>query len=154
MRRSSFDQTAGFNRSWYRSGGGHGMTTPFWCLLVAVLLPYFLSTLVGVFRRRQFGRIDNKNPRGQEAALEGVGARIHAAQQNAWEALPVFASAVFVEHIAGVDPERSSVAAVLFIVARGLHATAYIANLDILRSAIFLVGLGSCIWLFALAAQA
>ena len=129
------------------------MTTPFWCLLIAVLLPYFLATLAGVFRFRQFGRIDNKNPRAQEAALEGVGARVQAAQQNAWEALPVFAAAVFVAHLAGADPERSSVAAVLFIVARVLHPAVYIANLDILRSTIFMVGLGSCIWLFVLAAQ-
>ena len=46
-------------------------------------------------------------------AYIGEGARVQAAQQNAWEALPVFAAAVFVAHLAGADPERSSVAALL-----------------------------------------
>ena len=128
------------------------MTTPFWCLFIAMLLPYVLSTLGGYYRRKQFGSLDNKNPRAQEAALEGVGARIHAAQQNAWEALPVFAAAVIVAHLAGADPERSSQAAIAFIAARVLHPVVYAANLDILRSGIFLVGLGSCIWMFMLAA--
>ncbi len=130
------------------------MTTPFWCLLIAVLIPYLLSTAGGYFRLKQFGRLDNKNPRAQGAALTGLGARVQAAQQNAWEALPVFSAAVLVAHVSGADAQKSAWAAMLFLGARVLHTAFYMANLDILRSTIFLVGLGSCIWLFVLAAQA
>ena len=130
------------------------MTTPFWCLLVAVLIPYVLAMTGGYFKMRQLGSVDNKDPRAQAAALEGAGARAWAAQQNAWEALPVFASAVFIAHLAGADPGRSATAALVFVVARVLHPVAYIANVDVARSLVFLVGFGSCIWLFALAAQA
>jgi uncharacterized MAPEG superfamily protein len=130
------------------------MTTPFWCLLVAILIPYVLAVTGGYFKMKQFGSVDNKLPRIQAAALEGAGARAWSAQQNAWEALPVFASAVLVAHLAGADPGRSATAAVLFVVARVLHPVAYIANLDVLRSLVFLVGFGSCMWLFVLAARA
>jgi uncharacterized MAPEG superfamily protein len=130
------------------------MTVPFWCLLIAIVLPYVLAGLAGYYRTRQFGRLDNKHPRIQAAALEGAGARAWAAQQNAWEALPVFASAVFVAHLAGADARQSATAAEVFVGARVLHAICYVTNLDIARSAIFFVGFGSCIWLFVLAARA
>ena len=130
------------------------MTTPFVCLLIVVLLPYALSTLGGYFRTRQFGTLDNKYPREQSAQLEGIGARVRDAQANAWEAVPVFTAAVLVAHVAGADPGKSAIAAGIFVVARVLHAVCYLANLDILRSLVFLVGLGSAIWLFVLAHQA
>jgi uncharacterized MAPEG superfamily protein len=130
------------------------MTTPFWCLLLVALLPYVLSTLGGYFRFKQFGTLDNKNPRAQEAALEGPGARVQAAQQNAWEALPFFAAAVFTAHLAGAEPEASATAAIVFLSTRILHPVVYVANLDALRSIVFLVGLVCCVWLFVLAARA
>ena len=130
------------------------MTTPFWCLLIALLIPIALAMTGGYFRIRQFGAIDNKNPRLQATKLEGAGARAYAAQQNAWEAFAMFTAAVAVAHMAGADPGRSATAAQLFIGARVLHAILYIANIDWARSLIFFVAFGSCIWLFVLAAQA
>lgn len=130
------------------------MTTPLWCLLLVALFPFVLSTLGGVFRAKQLGTVDNRQPRTQAAALEGAGARAYAAQQNAWEALPVFTAAVVVAHLAGADPGPSATAAQLFVVTRVLHPIFYIADLATARSAVFLVGLGCCIWLFRLAAVA
>lgn len=130
------------------------MTTPFWCLLIVILLPYVLSTTGGYFRVKQFGTLDNKNPRAQQAALEGVGARVQAAQQNAWEALPVFTAAVLVAHLAGADPHLSAIAAVVFVIARIAHPIFYATNVDALRSLSFLVGIGCCVWLFVLAVHA
>jgi len=130
------------------------MTTPFWCLLLVVFLPYVLSSLGGYYRAKQLGAVDNRHPRAQAAALEGAGARVYAAQQNAWEALPVFSAAVIVAHLAGADPARSAIAAQLFVVTRVLHPVFYVADLATARSAVFLVGLGCCFWLFRLAAVA
>ena len=128
------------------------MTVAFWCVFIACLLPIVTAWACAYFRVKQFGKIDNKHPRAQYAQLEGAGARAYAAQQNAWEALPVFTAAVLVAHLAGVDPSKSAIAAEVFIVARILYPVFYIANKDALRSLAFIVGLGACIALFIMAA--
>ena len=128
------------------------MTTPFWCLLVVMLMPFVLAGVGGYLRARQFGTLDTKYPRQQSAKGEGATARAVAAQANAWEALPIFASAVLVAHVAGADPERSATLSLLYVVARAGHAVCYLANWDIARSLVFLVGLGLSIGLFVLAA--
>jgi len=130
------------------------MTFPFWCLVVCCFLPYALAFTTGYFKSKQFGSVDNNNPRAQTALLEGTGARVNAAQQNAWEALTIFAVAVFVAHLAGADPENSSVAAGVFVATRVLHPIFYIGDFATPRSLTFLVGLGCLVWLFVLAAQA
>ncbi len=81
-----------------------------------------------------------------------MGARALAAQKNSWEALAVFIPSILVAHLAGADAERSSAAAVVFIVSRLFYSAAYLGDLASMRTAAFLVGLGSCIWLFVLAA--
>jgi uncharacterized MAPEG superfamily protein len=128
------------------------MTTPFWCLLVAVLLPYPLSWVVGWQRMVQFGKIDNKNPRQQQARLQGLGARAQAAENNAFEALPVFATAVFVSHLAGASAGTAAMLSVVWVVARIVHAVTYLADVDVVRSLAFLVGLGCVIGLFVISA--
>lgn len=128
------------------------MTTPLGCLVVVALLPYVLSTLQGYLRVRQFGTLDNKNPRQQSAKLEGIGARCAGAQANAWEALGLFTAAVGVQHLAGADPGRAATLSMVFVATRILHPVLYLANLDVLRSLIFLVGLGCVIGLFWISA--
>ncbi len=130
------------------------MTTPFWCLLIAVLIPYVLTGIGSYYKSQQFSSVDNNNPRVQSAQLEGAGARAVAAQLNAWEALALFTASVAVAHMAGADPGMSATAAVVFVVARILHAGFYISDMAPLRSLSFTVGFGSCIWLFTLAARA
>lgn len=130
------------------------MTTPLWCLMIVAALPYVLSFSGGYFRMRQFGGIDNKHPRQQQAKMEGVGARATAAQQNAWEALAFFTAAVAVLHLANPEAARGGAAANLslaFLATRVLHPIFYLANLDMLRSGIFLVGLACVFGLFYIA---
>ncbi len=130
------------------------MTTPLWCLLIAALMPYVLAGVGAKYRVSQLGSLDNKNPRLQANQLEGVAARAYAAQQNAWEALAVFGTAVIVAHLAGADPGWSATAAVVFVVARVLHPIMYISDQDTLRSLVFGVGFFACLALFGLAATA
>lgn len=130
------------------------MTTPFWCLLIAISLPYVLTGVAAYFKGKQFGTIDNNLPRVQSAGLQGAGARAYAAQQNAWEALAVFGFAVVVAHLAGANPGTSALASVIFIGARILHAVFYIADLATFRSLSFAVATGCSVWLFVLAASA
>ncbi len=130
------------------------MTTPLWCLAIVTLLPFLLSFSGGYFRMRQLGAIDNKHPRQQVAKLEGVGARAYAAQANAWEALAVFTAAIVVLHLANPEAARGSTAANLsgvFLATRVAHPIAYLANQDLLRSLVFVVGLGCVFGLFWIA---
>ena len=130
------------------------MTTPFCCLLIAILIPYLLAFTASYFKIKQFGTLDNHQPRVQAAAQTGVGARLQAAQQNAWEALAVFTAAVLVAHVSGADPRASATAAMVFVAARILHAIFYAADQATLRSLAFFVAIGSCLRLFWLAAAA
>jgi uncharacterized MAPEG superfamily protein len=131
------------------------MTIPFWCLFITVLIPYVLAGIGVAQRQAQLGSVDNKDWRkNQLPALTGLGSRVYAAQANTWEAVALFTAAVTVAHLAGADPESSTLAAILFLAARVLHTVLYLADLDKLRSLIFVVGFGSCMWLFGLAISA
>lgn len=130
------------------------MTVPFWCLFITCLLPYFWSPIAMVARQQQLGSVDNKNPRLQQAQLTGRGARALAAHKNAFEAIATFAPAVVVAHLAGADPVWSARLAVTFVVARVLHAVFYLADVDVLRSLVWFVGLLSTVGLFVLAIRA
>ena len=130
------------------------MTVPLWCLVAVTLLPYLLAGVADYLRKKQFGRIDNRDPRGQSALLEGAGARAWAAQQNAWEALPLFTVCVLVAHVTGVEPVAATLPAVAFVVARVAHMVFYLADLSTLRSLSFLVGVVACVRLIVLAASA
>lgn len=124
------------------------MTTPFWCLFLAILMPYVLAPIAGYFKAQQFGTLDNKNPRAQTALLEGPGARAAAAQANHWEAIAVFTAAVMVNHNTGGDPSTSASLAMVWLGMRVLHAVFYITDIDKARSTAFLVGFGCSIALF------
>jgi len=124
------------------------MTVPLYCLAVVALLPYVCSWVAGYFRYRQFGTLDNKTPRLQQAGLEGVGARAQAAQANAWEALPFSTAAVVISHLAGADARKAALLSETFVVTRVLHPILYVADLDVLRSLVFGLGLVCVVWLF------
>jgi uncharacterized MAPEG superfamily protein len=130
------------------------VTTPFWCLFVTCLLPYVWGPISLVARQQQLGVIDNKNPRAQQAQLTGRGARALGAHKNAFEAIATFAPAVVVAHLAGALALWSARLAVGFLAARVAHGAFYLADLDVLRSLVWFVGLGCSVGLFVLAMQA
>lgn len=130
------------------------MTTPFWCLLIACLLPYIWAPVAAIARRDQLGSVDNKLPRLQQAQLIGRGARALGAHKNAFEAIATFAPAVVVAHLAGANPLWSARLAITFVVARVLHGIFYLTDIDLARTAAFLVGIVCTGGLFVLAAQA
>ena len=128
------------------------MTTPFWCLLIVMVMPLVLAGVGGFLRNKQLGNLDNANPREQIKELSGPGARAYAAQQNAWEALALFTAAVLVAHITGADPATSANLAMAFVGFRVLHAICYISGLATIRSLMFMGGIVCIVWLFILGA--
>lgn len=130
------------------------MTTPLWCLMFGVLMPYLLAGASIPFRNKQFGTVDLDHPRVQGDALTGAGARSWAAQSNAWEAVIVFACATLVAYVAGVDPAGSwATASLIWVFARASHAVFYIGGQTVPRIIAFAVGMGMSIWIFVMAVQ-
>jgi len=117
-------------------------------LFCLCLIPYVMAFISGYFRKKQFGKVDNQNPREQYAKLEGVGARAVAAQQNSWEALGIYTATLVAVVCSGVEVDHLSEAAIVVLTARLLHGFFYLANIDKLRTASFLVATGACFYLF------
>lgn len=113
------------------------MNTAIIVLLLLCIFPFVMATIAGVYRRKQLGNYDNKNPRGQYAELTGVGARAVAAQQNCWEALAIYSAALLAVFVSGAQPTYLAMAAVVVLVCRVLYCIFYLANIDLLRSLIF-----------------
>jgi uncharacterized MAPEG superfamily protein len=124
-------------------------TVAYWCVLVAVLLPYACSYLA---KHRAFGKprsqggYDNENPRGWLARQQGWQARADAAQANSFEALPFFIGAVIIAHLLNAPQTRLDILALLFVTLRILYVAMYVAGLGTARSAFwavaFLVNVG------------
>lgn len=112
------------------------MTIALWCVFAASLLPVLSAGLAKASGKN----FDNSNPRAWLANLPGWGARAHAAQQNSWEALIIFAAGVCVAHIADAPQDRVDAIAIAFIVARLLYIACYIANRATLRSLVWAIG--------------
>ena len=127
------------------------MQTLITVLAILAILPYVIAGASGYFRKKQFGHIDNVTPRAQYAALTGTGAHIVAAQQNAWEALGLFAATVVVAGFSGQDMAGASTAAWLFLATRIAQPILYVSKLHILRSIDVVLGLGCCIYILCMA---
>jgi uncharacterized MAPEG superfamily protein len=122
--------------------------------VIVAVLPYLLAFTGSYFKMQQFGSVDNKHPRLQAAKLEGVGARAQGAQMNAWEALGLFTAAQLVLHVANPEAARGATAANLslaFVATRILHPIFYLANIDIARSGVFVIGIGCVVGLLWIA---
>lgn len=127
------------------------MSLPLWCLLITALLPFWLATWGNVVRKKELGHLDNSHPRQQYAEMTGKGARLWAAQSNAWEALALFTAGVVAVQSIGGGGWLVDVACVVFVLARIGHGICYAMNLATLRSAIFGVALLAVICLFVIA---
>lgn len=126
------------------------MTTLLWTLAIAAFLPLVWGISGGWQRARSAEGFDNNLPRRQAAALTGLGERLYGAQANAWEALAIYTPCALIAHLAGADPTASGTTGVVFVVARFLHGIAYALDLATLRSLIWFVGVGACVYLLVL----
>jgi uncharacterized MAPEG superfamily protein len=124
------------------------MTIAFWCVLIASVMPFVLAGISKVGSKN----FNNKRPREWYQSLEGYRKRAWWAQQNSFEALPFFASAVIIAHLAGATASVIDAIAIGFITARLSYATCYLADLHLLRSLSWLLGIACCVALFVIAA--
>lgn len=121
-------------------------------LFAVAMMPIILNLISHFFKHKEFGIVDNNNPRQQAARLSGAGSRSIAAQQNAWEALAIFSASILGAYLVGASAEDMLLPAYVFLAMRIAHAICYLADLAILRSIVWIVGLISCIWIIQLGA--
>ncbi len=126
------------------------MTIPYWCILIAAVLPYLWTTI----GKAAGERYDNRDPRGWIARQTHPRVqRGNAAHLNAFEAFPPFAASVLMAQSAGVDHRRITLLALIFISCRILHGVFYLANVHALRSLSWITGLACVLILMAQAAM-
>ena len=92
-------------------------TVAYWCVLIAVLLPYactYLAKYPGFGKPRSKGGYDNVEPRAWLAKQQGFNARANAAEANTFEALPFFIGAVIIAHQLGAPQTRLDILATNF----------------------------------------
>jgi uncharacterized MAPEG superfamily protein len=122
------------------------MTTAFWCVLAAALLPYLATTIAKLGGER----FNNRNPRGWLDRQQGFRKRADNAQLNSFEAFPFFAAAVIIAHLAHAPQDRVDVVAVIFVLARLGYLICYLADWHWMRSLVWLIGWLACLTIFLL----
>ncbi|MGH8156627.1 MAG: MAPEG family protein [Rhodanobacter sp.] len=127
------------------------MTIAEMCTLVSCLLPIVCAGIaksMGFGRPRREGGFDNNHPRQWLASLAGWQARAHAAQQNSFEALPIFIAGVLIAERLHAPQTHVDDLALLFIAARIGYIGTYLANWATARSIVWVIGLGASIGLY------
>jgi uncharacterized MAPEG superfamily protein len=124
------------------------MTTAFWCVLIAALLPY-LGTIVA---KSSGERYNNRDPRAWLDRQSGLSRRADNAQKNGFEAFPFFAAAVIIAHLTQASQERVDILAIIFIVARFGYFVCYLADWQAVRSLVWMIGFVACLTIFVLGA--
>jgi len=117
------------------------MNIAFLCIPVACAMPLALTVIAKRGGHGAGKPYDNREPRVWLSDLSGWPRRANAAQQNSWEALPIFIAGVLMASHANVAQATLDFWAVWFIVARVLYAALYIANRSSLRSLVWALAL-------------
>lgn len=130
------------------------MTIANWCVLAACVLPVLtvgLAKIKSAKLPRNAGQYDNNNPREWAKGLIGWQQRAVAAQNNGFEAAPLFIAAVILAQQAHAEQARIDTLALIFVGVRVLYVGAYLMNFGTIRSLLWMAGLGVCVALFTLA---
>ncbi|MGC3981553.1 MAG: MAPEG family protein [Steroidobacteraceae bacterium] len=127
--------------------GQEHVTIALWCILAVGFLPYVAAGIA-----KSDPSFDNSNPRGWLSKQSGFRQRANAAQQNSFEALPLFAAAVLVAQYLHAPQWQIDTLAGLFVVIRLVYIALYLGNKATLRSATWATGFACVIGLFLIAA--
>ncbi|MEH8017686.1 MAPEG family protein [Rheinheimera muenzenbergensis] len=109
-------------------------------LFIAMLLP-FLAKAPLAFAMQKSGGYDNHNPRAQQATLQGFGQRANAAHYNSFEALLIYACAVFTAVGLNAVDQTIVILGWVFIASRIAYLLCYWLDYATTRSVMWLVGI-------------
>ena len=119
------------------------MSIALWCVLIASFLPYVATGIA-----KAGTKFDNNNPRDWLAKQDGFRRRANAAQANGFEAFPLFAAAAIVATLNHAPAHRIDLLAMAFVAARVLYLALYLADLAVLRSMAWFVGMACAVAIF------
>jgi len=120
------------------------MNTIITLLLIAACLPYMCAVLAKAGGQG----FDNHAPRPWLAQQQGWRARANAAQQNLFEGLPLYYTAVlFALLVHGVDVDALAVWMVIWLMLRVGYVAAYMADRGTLRSLLWALALVANLWI-------
>ena len=108
------------------------MTTAYWCILIAALLPYLWVT--DRQGRRASATTIAIRAAGRRARTTRAASAPTPRSSMRFEAFAPFAASVLMAQAADVDPARIAQLAIAFVVLRVLHGLFYIGNIHALRS--------------------
>lgn len=126
------------------------MTLALWCVLIAGLMPVLFAAAAKAGGR--FTPANNRNPRDFLGTLEGWPQRANWAQQNSFEAFPLFAAAVLIAHMVQGPNAGADGLALGFIGLRLIYGLCYILDWSALRSLVWFGGIACVIGLFVISA--
>ena len=116
---------------------------PYLAIAAAFALIYLPRMIVSQEMKRLEGGYDNREPRRQQAQLEGRGRRALGAHMNGFEAFAPFALGVLAAMQRGVRVELVGAIALAFVVARSIYVGAYITDRSSLRSTMWGFGMAA-----------
>ena len=120
------------------------MAIAYSCVLIAAILPVIFAA----YAKLSVKGYDNSSPREFLEKLQGRAKRSHYAHLNSFEAFPVFAAAVIIAYLAGVQQSHINILAIAFIFFRIQYGIFYILDNHILRSTVWFCAFACCIILF------
>jgi uncharacterized MAPEG superfamily protein len=112
------------------------------CVAVIVFMPLLAKAPLAYLMAKE-GGYDNRHPRAQQNKLTGLGARAFAAHQNCFEAICYFAPTVLLVLALDEHTVNTAQLCVAFVITRLLYLGFYWANWHVLRSATWLIGMGT-----------
>jgi uncharacterized MAPEG superfamily protein len=123
------------------------MTIAYWCVAAMIFFPYIFTVMA-----KWSNHYDNHDPRGYLANTTGWRQRANYVQINCFEAVPAFAVAVIIAHLAQASQNKIDILALTFVVCRIIYAYCYVADKASMRTIIWFIGLLSVAGLFVVAA--
>jgi len=129
----------------------HPISPAIYAMIAASALPFLTAALAKIIGRFQIK--DNESPRLFQQNLTGVAARIHAAQLNSYETLPVFLAAVLTAQYMVVPQLLINNLAWAYVFLRVIYVAAYALNLATFRSIIWTLAFTCPMYLFYVAAS-
>ena len=116
-----------------------GISGIIYIILVACLLPYAF-TVIAKFTG-SFQPVDNQNPRAFLAKTTGLAARANAVQQNSFESLPLFLTAILMAEYMVVPEYFILRLGWAYIILRVIYGICYLSNWATLRSIVWFLSI-------------
>lgn len=106
--------------------------------------------LTAAFRTGETGLVYNMGPRDEPARpMRPMTGRIHRAQLNLLETLPLFVAAVLVAHVAGRNSDMTLLGAQIYLGARVLYVPLYAFGVPLARSLAWVAAMAGLVMILA-----